>query len=148
MFRYLLLILLIFIIFLLLLWYRVHSFKNFHRKPLEIKVKIASTPKEIQTGLMGVRHLGKNKGLLFTMNPQIHTFWMKNTIIPLDIIFLIPLSSSPRYAKVIGFKENTKPYSLDPIRINKVSSWVLEVNAGTVNRENIKEGDIIKLTLD
>ena len=54
-----------------------------------IKVKIADSEKEIEQGLMNVKRLGKNDGMLFVFDDEkVRHFWMKNTLIPLDIIFL------------------------------------------------------------
>jgi len=117
--------------------------KTRKRKSMKIKHKVigkvAKTYEEIKKGLMFRKEkLGKNEGLLFdTGINKIQSFWMKNTFIPLDVLFL---NSNFR---VIGFVENTTPHSLDPVTINKKSCFVLEVNAGFVKENNVKKNDYI-----
>ena len=83
--------------------------------------------------------MNNNYGMLFDMyhEPKIHSMWMKNTYIPLDIFFL------DENMKIIGFKENNEPYSLKSIMIDKPSRYVLEMNGGSKKRFNFKEGDKI-----
>jgi len=91
-------------------------------------------------GLMYVKKpLWDNYGMLFNMAEQYkdHSMWMKNTYIPLDIIFL------DKNMKIVGFKENNKPHSLKQIRINKPSRYVLEMNSGTVRKFSLKKDDKI-----
>ena len=101
--------------------------------------KIANTPEKIIKGLMFRKHkLKKNEGLLFDMGTnKIHSFWMKNTYIPLDVIFL---NSKLR---VVGFVKNTTPHSLESVSINKKSFYVLEVNGGFIEKNKIKVNDYV-----
>jgi hypothetical protein len=101
---------------------------------------LANTPITIKNGLMNITTpLSENQGMLFAMNKlDYHKFWMKNTYIPLDVIFL---NSN---FKVLGFITNNKPLSLTPISINKKSKYILEINAGGVDKHNIKINDYIK----
>ena len=89
-------------------------------------------------GLMFVKEpLWTNNGMLFDMadHPKNHSMWMKNTYIPLDIIFL------DENMNIVGYKENNQPHSLKQIRINKPSRYVLEMNAGSVKDNNLKIND-------
>ena len=89
-------------------------------------------------GLMFVKEpLWDNYGMLFDMavHPKNHSMWMKNTYIPLDIIFL------DENMNIVGYKENNQPHSLKQIRINKPSRYVLEMNAGSVKDNNLKIND-------
>ena len=96
--------------------------------------KIAKTPDEIQKGLMYRKlKLKENEGMLFSMNYGINTMWMKNTYIPLDIIFL------NTRMKVVGYIENAEPLSLKTLSINRPSKYVLEMNSGSVKLHNIKK---------
>ena len=91
-------------------------------------------------GLMFERKpMNNNYGMLFDMAPlpKIHSMWMKNTYIPLDIFFL------DENMKIIGFKENNEPHSLKSIMIDKPSRYVLEMNGNSKKRFNLKEGDKI-----
>ena len=89
-------------------------------------------------GLMYVKEpLNSRYGMLFDMGYKVNSMWMKNTFIPLDVIFL------DKNMNIIGFKENNQPHSLKSIMINKPSKYVLEMNAGTVKKFNLKKGDKI-----
>lgn len=96
--------------------------------------------KDAVKGLMFQRKLMYNNyGMFFDMHPEprIHSMWMKNTYIPLDIFFL------DENMKIIGIKENNEPHSLKSISIDKPSRYVLEMNGGNRKRFNLKEGDTI-----
>ena len=89
-------------------------------------------------GLMYVKNpLNSRYGMLFDMGYKVNSMWMKNTFIPLDIIFL------DKNMNIIGFKENNQPHSLKSISINKPSKYVLEMNGDTVRNFNLKRGDKI-----
>ena len=91
-------------------------------------------------GLMYIKKpLWNNNGMLFDMAPEpiLHSMWMKNTYIPLDIIFL------DENMNVVGFKENNQPHSLKSISIDKPSRYVLEMNAGSVKKKKLKIGERI-----
>jgi uncharacterized protein len=100
---------------------------------------IVSKEYETKKGLMfrGDK-LKFNEGMLFVMNYQINSMWMKNTYIPLDIIFL------DHSMKIIGYIEDTQPLSLESLMIDKPSKYVLEVNSGTVMTQDIRIGDHIQ----
>ena len=90
------------------------------------------------TGLMYIHTpLRNSNGMLFDMGHKNNSMWMKNTYIPLDIIFL------DENMNIIGYKENNQPHSLKQISINKPSKYVLEMNGGSVKRNNLKVGDRI-----
>ena len=111
-----------------------------NNKKLFITVTHADTSEKIEKGLMfRKRRLNKNHGMLFHTGYRISRFWMKNTFIPLDIIFL------NKNGRIIGFVENTTPLSLAPITINKPSTFVLEMNAGWIKNNNANKGDYIVL---
>ena len=89
-------------------------------------------------GLMFQRKpMYNNYGMLFDMGEKYNSMWMKNTYIPLDVIFL------DKNMNIIGYKENNTPHSLKSISINKPSKYVLEMNAGSVNKFNLEIGDKI-----
>jgi len=93
---------------------------------------------EAVKGLMYVKNpLNSRYGMLFDMGYKVNSMWMKNTFIPLDIIFL------DKNMNIIGFKENNQPHSLKSISINKPSKYVLEMNGDTVRNFNLKRGDKI-----
>ena len=100
--------------------------------------KVAKNDKELQKGLMFRKDkLKNNEGMLFPMTYKINSMWMKNTYIPLDVIFL------DDNMRIIGYVEDTVPLSLDSISIDKKSHNILEMNAGSVKYHNKKIGDKI-----
>ena len=103
---------------------------------VRVYVEVADTPALRQQGLMYRDSLGKNNGMIFIMpDEKIQSFWMKDTRIPLDIIFI------GSDWKIVGFAENTKPFSLDNITVPYVSKYVLEVNGGFCKKHGIQSGD-------
>lgn len=92
------------------------------------KVEVASTPEQRMIGLMGRKSLEKDKGVLFVFERAgRYPFWMKNTLIPLDIIWL---NSD---GEVVSIKENAQPCDLDEcpiIESEKEADYVLELNGG------------------
>tara|TARA_B110001469_G_C9551213_1_gene273503 strand:+ start:563 stop:859 length:297 start_codon:yes stop_codon:yes gene_type:complete len=94
----------------------------------------------IKDGLMYRKHKLKDKeGMLFNMDYGFNSMWMKNTYIPLDIIFLDNM-------KVVGYIIDAEPLSEKTLEINKQSNKVLEVNGNTIHKYNIDIGDIISFT--
>lgn len=89
------------------------------------RVEVAATPEEQARGLMFRTALGPDEGMIFPRNPpDVASFWMKNTPLPLDIIFVGP------DRKVINVAANTVPYSLEPVGSQGPTALVLELNAG------------------
>lgn len=108
------------------------------------KVEIADTPKERETGLMFVTQLDKNKGMLF-IYPGLgeYSFWMKNTFIPLDTVWL----DSQR--KVVYVSKNTQPCVTEDcpsIGSEVLSQYVLEINGGLIDIIGLKVGDRVEIT--
>ena len=75
--------------------------------------------------------------MLFQFETKIHSMWMKNTYIPLDIIFL------DKNMKIIGYVIDTEPLSEKPLSIDKPSTYVLEMNGNSVFELDMKIGDTI-----
>lgn len=121
------------------------TFLNKDTKQLisRIDVEVAIYPNERAQGLMYRTKMDEDKGMLFLFEreePQ--SFWMKNTIIPLDILFI----SSKGVINTIH--RNTVPYSEKPLPSKDKSQFVVEVNAGYCQKYGIKEGDLIEYKLD
>ena len=127
----------IYIFLFLLLLYLIYEYvtsANVHK----IYGKIAKTPEETRDGLMYRKHkLDKREGMLFPMKKQINSMWMKNTYIPLDIIFL------DEKKRIIGYIIDAEPLSKKPLSIDKPSNYVLEMNGNSVFDLDMKIGDII-----
>jgi len=105
---------------------------------VRVIVELAQTAGQRSMGLMYRKRLGPTRGMLFLYDrEQIHRFTMRNTAIPLDMIFI---NSSQA---VVGILTNTKPYANGPFSINRPSQYVLEVNAGFCTQNGIAIGDTI-----
>ena len=106
-------------------------------------VELALTAGERDLGLMNRTHLDADKGMLFVFEKEgIYPFWMKNTLIPLDMIWI---DSNNR---VVYIGRNTQPCVSDPcalINPRKKASYILEINGGTADRTGIKEGDNVTI---
>ena len=104
----------------------------------KIDVEIAENEAERNKGLMFRPFLPDSVGMLFIFQqPGVHAFWMKNTSISLDIIYVGPDK------KIISIAENTKPYSEESIPPYGTVQYVVEVNAGFTKSNNIQSGDVI-----
>ncbi len=104
----------------------------------KIEVEIAENEAERAKGLMFRSSIPDSAGMLFIFErsePQ--GFWMKNTSIPLDIIYV----GSDK--KIVSIAENTKPFSEESIPSMGNAQYVVEVNAGFTKRNNILSGDVI-----
>ena len=106
-----------------------------------INAKVVDQPADIQRGLMYIKNpLPDDTGMLFDFGHNAkHNMWMKNTYIPLDMVFL------NENKKVLGFVENTTPLKEKVVGINKPSRYVLETNSGWVKNNEIKVGDPIDI---
>ena len=126
------------ILILIIIIYIIYKYFSTETRVHKIYGKVAKNNKELQNGLMFKRdRLKNNEGMLFPMTYKINSMWMKNTYIPLDVIFL------DDDMRIIGYVEDTVPLSLDSMNIDKKSNNVLEMNAGSVKYHNKKIGDKI-----
>jgi uncharacterized membrane protein (UPF0127 family) len=100
------------------------------------EVEIARTEQEQARGLMYRASLPANGGMLFPFDPaRPASFWMKNTPLPLDMLFIRPDGSIARIAA------ETVPYSLDPVASGEPVAAVLEIAGGAAAAAGIEEGD-------
>lgn len=123
----------------------IESLAHFPRTTLEIaahghrdrfQVWIADTPTRQEQGLMFVRDLPATQGMLFPQSsPQVATFWMKNTYIPLDMVFV---GEDGRIAKIIA---NARPFSLDLLSSDVPVIAVLEISGGEAYKLGLGIGD-------
>jgi uncharacterized membrane protein (UPF0127 family) len=106
----------------------------------EFSVWIAADARSRERGLMYVRELPPGSGMLFLFEfPQPLAFWMKNTYLSLDLVFI------GGDGRVLNVVENAKPLSLDPIESDGDAIAVLEVVAGTARRLDLKAGNRVEL---
>ena len=109
------------------------------RGPLEFRVEVAATPAERARGLMFREALADDHGMLFDFgDPQPVTMWMRNTFIPLDIIFI------KEDRTIANIAENTVPLSLDPLPSLEPVVLVLEIAGGRSAELGIKAGDTVE----
>ena len=102
-------------------------------------VEIADTPATRAQGLMYVETMPRMTGMLFIYEePDFARFWMKNTLIPLDMIF-----ASPR-GEILRVHENAIPGDLTPILGGDGVQMVLEINGGMSARLGIAVGDVMQ----
>jgi len=101
-------------------------------------VEIADTELTRERGLMFRQRLPEGHGMLFDFGaPRPVAMWMKNTYIPLDMLFIRADGS------IAYIAENTVPKSLDTIGITEPVLAVLELPAGTVKKKDIRAGDVV-----
>jgi uncharacterized membrane protein (UPF0127 family) len=101
-------------------------------------VEVAASPDEQERGLMFRKSVAPDRGMIFPYNPpQQAAFWMKNTLIPLDIIFI---GADGRIARIT----NAKALDLTPLPSGVPVSGVLEIAAGRAAQLGIHEGDLVR----
>lgn len=104
-------------------------------------VEIASTPAEQEHGLMDRTSMPADHGMLFVFpDSQPRTFWMKNTLIPLDILFF----DASRH--LVAIQADAQPCKADPCQLypsDESARYVLELNAGTAAKLGARKGDVI-----
>ena len=102
-------------------------------------VEVAQSPREQAQGLMFRTEMAPDEGMLFPRDPpRVASFWMKNTVLPLDIIFIGPDN------RVINVAANTVPYSEDPVISDAPAAAVLELNAGRAAELGIGPGALVR----
>lgn len=107
--------------------------------PHAFQVETMRTAEEKQRGLMFRRHLPEDRGMLFDFGkPQPVSMWMKNTYIPLDMLFI------GADGKVISIAENAEPMSEAIIPSGGDAIGVLEINGGLAARLGMKPGDRVR----
>ena len=108
-------------------------------------VELAITFSEQEQGLMGREKLDEQRGMLFIFkNEGIYSFWMKNVLIPLDIIWI------NKDGKIVFLNKNSQPCKqiiCPPINPNDKASYILEINAGLAEKYNFKVGDQVNLEI-
>lgn len=112
-------------------------------KPLEIKAEVADTEQKRATGLMFRKSLGSNEGMLFVFpDSALRNFWMKNTLIPLDMIFIAENGTIAKIHRAVPC--TSEPCSL--YSSEKPARHVLEVNANLTLDYGVKEGSKVEIT--
>jgi hypothetical protein len=103
-------------------------------------VEVAATPQQQETGLMFRTSVGADRGMIFPYDPpQEVAFWMKNTLIPLDIVFI------GVGGKIVRIT-NAQAMDLTPLPSGAPVTGVLEIAAGRAKQLGIREGDKVSWT--
>jgi uncharacterized membrane protein (UPF0127 family) len=111
-------------------------------------VDIVDTPQERERGLMGVESLGDDEGMLFVFEGEgNYQFWMKDTLIPLDMIWI------DKGGRIVYIEKDAQPCTADPCTVygppavSAPALYVLEVNGGTADRLGLAVGDEVVLRI-
>jgi len=108
-----------------------------------ISIEIADTPEEIGKGLMYRNRMEADQGMLFLFDAEKQqSFWMKNTKISLDIVFI------DNNYQIVHIAKHTIPYSKDPILSMKPARYVLEVNGGFCDEHSIDENHYVHFIIN
>ncbi|KAF3983794.1 MAG: DUF192 domain-containing protein [Methylococcales symbiont of Hymedesmia sp. n. MRB-2018] len=109
-----------------------------------IEVEVASTKRQRTIGLMFREYLAPNKGMLFVFDEEvIQRVWMRNTFIPLDIIYI------SAEGKIVSILKDLKSCDKEPCPIhssNKKAKYMLEINAGIVDEKGIAVAEKINFS--
>lgn len=101
--------------------------------------EIAADESSRRKGLMFRNHLPENRGMIFVFNrEQVLRFWMKNTYIPLDILYL------DSAGKIVAIRQ-MKPLDTNGVSSKSPARYAVELNAGAAERAKVREGDAIPL---
>ena len=116
------------------------TIKNNDENLISYKVEVIRSPEKQRLGLMFRKELTKKTGILFVFKEEKKaSFWMKNTLIPLDIIFI------SKDGKIDFIKINAKPGSLKRIRSKNKIIAVLEINSGESHALGINKNSRVEI---
>ncbi|MFS4456094.1 DUF192 domain-containing protein [Maribacter sp. 2304DJ31-5] len=106
---------------------------------ITLDIEIAQTDYETETGLMYRKGMETDQGMLFIFpDVAMHSFYMKNTEFPLDIIFI------DDQQKIASFQENAEPFNEEGLSSKVPVKYVLEVNSGLVQKWSLAIGDTVE----
>lgn len=106
----------------------------------QVEVEVAADPLSRARGLMWRRELADGKGMLFIFAKQtVQSFWMRNTLIPLDMIFI------NEDQKIVGVVSRAEPKTLTSRTVGKPSLYVLEVPGGWAEKIGLRPGSTVKM---
>ena len=107
--------------------------------PHRFTVEVAETPEQMEQGLMFRRTMAPDAGMLFDYKaPTVATMWMRNTLIPLDMLFV------DAQGRIVNIHQRAVPQSLDVIAAGAPVRAVIELNGGTAARLGIAPGDQVQ----
>jgi len=104
-----------------------------------VRVEVVSRAENLERGLMYRRHLDPDAGMLFVYPVEGHRrFWMKNTYIALDMLFIAD------NRRIVGVVENAEPLTETGREVDAPSRFVLEVNAGFLKKHGVEAGSSVR----
>ena len=107
--------------------------------PHRFTVEVAETPEQMEQGLMFRRAMAPDAGMVFDYKtPTVATMWMRNTLIPLDMLFV------DGQGRIVNIHQRAVPQSLDIIAAAAPVRAVIELNGGTAARLGIAPGDRVQ----
>jgi uncharacterized protein len=108
-------------------------------KDVAFEVEIADTPAKREMGFQYRRELADDRGMIFVFpSESVLTFWMKNTPIPLDMIFI------GGDLKIVGIVREAVPFTLSARSVDAPSRYVLEIKGGLAKQRGIEVGDRLR----
>lgn len=108
-------------------------------REVQVSVEIADSPAKRELGLQYRRELKEDEGMLFLFPaPSVQTFWMKNTPLSLDLIFI------GSHQRIVGIIHEATPFSTSTLAVSAPSQYVLEVRGGLARRWGIGVGDPVR----
>jgi uncharacterized protein len=106
---------------------------------VSVALEVMNTPAGRERGMMYRTSNPEDHGMLFVFPEEtVHPFWMKNTLISLDMLFIAA------DGRIVGIHPDAVPLSTHSLSVGKPSLYVLEVNGGWAARNNVREGDRIE----
>lgn len=103
---------------------------------VRVSLEVADTPATLERGLMYRSSMPEDRGMLFVFPTEtVRSFWMKNTLIPLDMLFIAG------DGRIVGIQAETMPLSTAPVSVGRPSRFVLETNGGWSARHGVRAGD-------
>lgn len=109
----------------------------------QFDIEIADNDYEVQTGLMHRKSMQDDRAMLFIFpDSRMLSFYMKNTYIPLDIIYI------DKDKHIVSIQEKSNPMDETPLPSQFPAQYVLEINAGLSKKLNLNVGDSIEFTKD
>ncbi|MCI0437410.1 MAG: DUF192 domain-containing protein, partial [Gemmatimonadetes bacterium] len=106
---------------------------------VRVALEVVNTPATRERGMMYRTALAEDHGMLFVFPDEVvRSFWMKNTLIPLDMLFIA------RDGRIVGIAADAVPLSMASRSVGQPSLYVLEVNGGWAARHGVRAGDRVE----
>jgi uncharacterized protein len=106
---------------------------------VRVALEVMNTPAARERGMMYRPALAEDHGMLFVFPEEVeHPFWMKNTLVPLDMLFIAG------DGRIVGIHADAVPISTASLSVGQPSTYVLEVNGGWAARHGVRAGDRIE----